>query len=275
MTGLMSVVGIEIRLAARNRWIALSGGVLTLFALALAFLGSGPSGELKVDALTMTAASLATLTVYLVPLIALLLTYDTIAGEVERGTLALVLATPISRPSLLLGKIVAHVLVLAVAVVVGFGTAGAAVAASHGATPDGVAAWVRLVGTAVLLGAVFVGIGTALSAATRQTGTAAALAIGVWLVVVVLYDLALLATLIAAGDGVFAKTVFPWLVLANPGDAFRLYNLAAIGGGVPVSGLDGLAGTMPFPASAALATLAAWLALSLALALSNVRRTTP
>jgi Cu-processing system permease protein len=275
MSAVLSVVGTEVRLAFRNRWILLSTGVLALFALALAFLGAGPSGALKADALTLTAASLSTLTVYLVPLIALLLTYDTVAGEVERGTLALVFATPIARGELMAGKFAAHVLVLAAAVAIGFGVAALAVVAVHGATAHGLAAWARLVGTAVLLGAVFVAIGTALSAGTRQTGTAAALAIGVWLVVVVLYDLALLGALIAAGDGTFAKTVFPWLVLANPGDAFRLYNLAGLGDGVPVAGLDGLAGTMPFPAAATLATLGAWLAAALAVAFHNIRRITP
>jgi Cu-processing system permease protein len=275
VSGFLSIVATEVRLAFRNRWILLSTGVLTLFALALAFLGAGPSGELKADALTLTAASLATLTVYLVPLIALLLTYDTVAGEVERGTLALVLATPISRGEVLLAKFAAHVAVLAAAVAIGFGSAALAVAAVHGATPAGLDAWLRLVSTAVLLGAVFVAVGTALSAGSRQTGTAAALAIGVWLVVVVLYDLALLGALIAAGDGAFAKTVFPWLVLANPGDAFRLYNLAGLGDGVPLAGLDGLASTMPYPAAATLATLALWLAAALAAAFATIRRITP
>jgi len=275
MSGFLSVVATEVRLAFRNRWILLSTCVLAMFALALAFLGAGPSGDVKADALTLTAASLATLTVYLVPLIALLLTYDTIAGEVERGTLALVFATPIPRGALLAAKFAAHVIVLAVAVIVGFGVAAAAVAAVHGATADGLAAWARLVGTAVLLGSVFVAMGTALSAGSRQTSSAAAMAVAIWLVVVVLYDLALLGALIAAGDGVFAKTVFPWLVLANPGDAFRLYNLAGLGDGVPVAGLDGLAGTMPFPPAATLATLGIWLAAALAIAFSNIRRITP
>ena len=64
-----AVTATEFRLAFRNRWVLLSTLAFTLFALALAFLGSGPSGALKVDALTLTAASLSTLTVYLVPLL--------------------------------------------------------------------------------------------------------------------------------------------------------------------------------------------------------------
>ena len=43
----------------------------------------------------MTVVSLASLTVFLVPLIALLLAYDAIVGEAERGTLLLLLAYPV------------------------------------------------------------------------------------------------------------------------------------------------------------------------------------
>lgn len=270
-----SIATTEIRLAARNSWIWLSTGTLGLFALALGFLGSGPSGTLAADPLVLTAASLATLSVYLVPLIALLITYDTVAGEIERGTLSLVLATPVSRAELIGAKFLGHLAVVATAIAIGYGVAGAAVAAVHGASLAGIGAWARLVATAILLGAVFIALGTAISAATRQTGTAAALAIAVWLVTVVLYDLALLAGLIVDGGGTFARTIFPYLVLANPGDAFRLFNLVGLGGGVPVAGLDGLATAMPFPPAAALAALGLWLAASLGLAYRLFRRTTP
>ena len=259
-----AVAATEFRLAFRNRWVLLSTLAFTLFALALAFLGSGPSGALKVDALTLTAASLSTLTVYLVPLMALLVSYDSIAGEIERGTLALVLA-----------KFCGHLAVLTLAIAVGYGIAGAVIAGLNGANPAGLVAWGRLVATAVLLGAVFVALGMMLSGLPRQTGTAAAMAIGAWLVLVVLYDLALLGAVIVDQGGAFTKTIFPALVLANPGDAFRLYNLALIESNAPVAGLDGLAHTLPFPVSSALVVLALWLFAGLAGAWALTRRIRP
>lgn len=270
-----SIVATELRLASRNSWILLATGVLGAFALALAFLGSGPSGALKADPLVLTAASLATLSVYLVPLIALLLTYDTVAGEIERGTLALTLATPVSRAELLGAKFIGQLLVVTFAIAIGYGVAAAAVVAVHGVSDAGLTAWGVLCGTAILLGAVFIAIGTAISAASRQTGTAAAISVAVWLVVVVLYDLGLLAGLILDGGGTFAKVVFPYLVLANPGDAFRLFNLAMLSGAAPVAGLDGLAATLPFSPFAALGALGLWLAAALGLAHLVFRRTTP
>ncbi len=270
-----AVTATEFRLAFRNRWVLLSTLAFTLFALALAFLGSGPSGALKADALTLTAASLATLTVYLVPLMALLVSYDSIAGEIERGTLALVLATPLRRGELVMAKFLGHLAVLALAIAVGYGIAGAVIAGVHGADTPGFLAWARLLSTAILLGAVFIALGMALSGLPRQTGTAAALAIGAWLILVVLYDLALLGAVIVDQGGAFTKTVFPGLVLANPGDAFRLYNLALIESNAPVAGLDGLAHTLPFPVSSALGVLLLWLVASLAVAWTLIRRIRP
>jgi Cu-processing system permease protein len=270
-----AVAATEFRLAFRNRWVLLSTLAFTLFALALAFLGSGPSGALKVDALTLTAASLSTLTVYLVPLMALLVSYDSIAGEIERGTLALVLATPVKRGELVLAKFCGHLAVLTLAIAVGYGIAGLVIAAVHGANPAGLVAWGRLVATAVLLGAVFVALGMMLSGLPRQTGTAAAMAIGAWLVLVVLYDLALLGAVIVDQGGTFTKSIFPALVLANPGDAFRLYNLALIESNAPIAGLDGLAHTLPFPVSSALVVLALWLFAGLAGAWALTRRIRP
>ena len=74
----------ELRVGTRNRWVLLAASILLLFALVLGFLGSGPTGTIKTDPLVVTVASLATLSVYLVPLIALLLSYDAIAGEIDR-----------------------------------------------------------------------------------------------------------------------------------------------------------------------------------------------
>ncbi len=75
-------------------------------------------------------------------------------------------------------------------------------------------------------------------------------------------------------NGVFVTHVFPWLVLANPADAFRLYNLVLLDG-APVAGIDGLAHSLPAPPAAALLTLGAWAALALGAGIALTRRLTP
>ena len=60
------------------------------FAMALTFAGSAPTGTLGVDMLTVSVTSMTTLAVYLIPLLALLMSFDAISGEADQG---------IARPS--------------------------------------------------------------------------------------------------------------------------------------------------------------------------------
>ena len=72
MHGVLTIAATEVRIGLRNRWIVLSSLILLAFALILVLLGSAPTGEVRTDGVTVVVASLATLSVYLVPLIALL-----------------------------------------------------------------------------------------------------------------------------------------------------------------------------------------------------------
>jgi Cu-processing system permease protein len=81
----------EFNIALRNRWVAIAVVMMALFALVLSAAGSAPTGQLGADRLSVTVASLTSLAVYLVPLVALLMAFDAVAGEIERGTLPLVL----------------------------------------------------------------------------------------------------------------------------------------------------------------------------------------
>src|SRR5210317_786751 len=126
MTRFLAITRTELLILKRNRWLVMATLIMVLFALALTFAGSAPTGALGVDLLTVSVASMTTLSVYLVPLLALLLAFDAIAGEVERGGMALLLTYPVSRSELLLGKFLAHIAALALAIALGFGMSGLA-----------------------------------------------------------------------------------------------------------------------------------------------------
>ena len=123
MSPVMAIARTEARLGIRNSWVLLSTVILTVFAVLLVLLGSGATGEVDASLLAVTIASLSTLSVDLIPLIALLLSFDAIAGEIDRGTLQLVLATPIARWQLLVGKFLGHLAVLTIAIVISSGIA--------------------------------------------------------------------------------------------------------------------------------------------------------
>ena len=81
MRRILSTAATEARIAARNRWVAISIGLMALFSLVLAAAGSAPTGALGTDRLSVIVASLTSLAVYLVPLLALLMSFDAVAGE--------------------------------------------------------------------------------------------------------------------------------------------------------------------------------------------------
>jgi Cu-processing system permease protein len=277
MHGVLTIAATEIRIGLRNRWIILSTLILLAFALILVLLGSAPGGEVKTDAVTVVVASLSTLSVYLVPLIALLLSFDAIAGEIDRGTLQLVLASPVSRGAVLVGKFLGHVAVLSIAVSFGYGIAGlVAFFANGGGDLTAFVGVGRLIASSVMLGATFIAIGYIASASVRQTGTAAALAIAIWLFAVVLYDLALLGGLLASQDGFFARDVFPWLLVFNPADAFRLYNMSAIDAAAVGSNLGGgVRSSLPLSGLATMLSPVAWTVIALGFSTYILKRVRP
>ncbi len=235
----------EAHIARRNRWVLIAVVLMVVFSLVLSAVGSAPSGRLGADSLSVTVASLTSLSVYLVPLVALLMSFDAVAGEVERGTLPLLLTYPVARWEVLAGKLLAHTAILIVALVAGYGAAAAIAIATDPSAVSGIGALWRLTWSSTLLGATFLGIGYALSSLARRASGAAGLAIGLWLGLVVLYDLGLLAAVVADDGGTFTTQFFPVALLANPADAFRLFNLTAANASAAASGVGGAAGAIP------------------------------
>ena len=267
MRNVLIVAGKEIREGLRNRWVLATTLLLAALALSLTFLGSAPTGEVNVRALDVVIVSLSSLTIFLLPLIALLIAHDAVVGEMERGTMLLLLSYPIARWQVVAGKFVGHLAILAFATLVGYG-AGAAALAMTGAEVDAESwqAFSAMVGSSVLLGAAFIAIGYLVSALVRDRGTAAGVAVGIWLVFVLIYDMALLGLLVVDQGEVVSGGVLNALLLLNPADAYRLFNLTGFANVSTFSGMAGLAGNASLSPSVLLSALAAWTLLPLALA---------
>lgn len=248
----------------RNRRVVATTLLMAGLALTLALLGSAPTGTVGVDALSVTIVSLSSLTIFLVPLIALLIAHDAIAGELDRGTLLLLLSYPVARWQVLLGKFAGHVTILAVATLIGYGAAGLALSYANPAAWTAVAAFATMVATSVLLGAAFVALGYLVSTAVRDPRTAAGLAIGLWLVFVLLYDMALLGILVADQGRFMTRETVNLLLLANPTDIYRLLNLTGFSNTSLLAGMAGLAGQIRLDRSVLFAVFAAWVCLPLA-----------
>ncbi|HYG89358.1 MAG TPA: ABC transporter permease subunit [Azospirillum sp.] len=267
MSTVLVIAGKEIRDGLRNRWVLATTLLMAALALGLAFLGTAPTGSnVAASRLAVTVVSLASLTIFLVPLIALLLSFDALVGEVERGTMLLLLAYPVARWEIVAGKFLGHAALVAIATTVGYGVAAAAVAyTTPGTGAEDWKAMGALIVSSVLLGAVFLSIGYLLSSLVRERATAAGLAIGVWLVFVLLYDLGLLGYLAATEGKGLSEAAFGWLLLLNPADAFRLFNLTGVEEVRQFSGMAGVSRQASVSPAALMGALLAWILVPLVL----------
>lgn len=263
MPAVLTLATKEVREGIRNRWVLATTLLLAALALTLALLGSAPTGTLGASRLDVVTVSLASLTIFLVPLIALLLSHDAIAGEAERGTLLLLLAYPVGRGAVILGKFLGQLAILALATTVGYGTAALAVGWNLG-----LAAWTAfaaMVGASILLGAVFLALGLLASTLVRQRSTAGGIAIGLWLLFVLLYDMAFLGLLVATGGHSLPGPLIDALLALNPTDAYRLLTLGMAGTG-GLTGIGVLADHTALTPPVLVAVLLGWTAAPLALA---------
>ena len=266
MTAVATIAGHEVLAGIRNRWMLAASLLLGVLALTLAFIGSTPAGPVTASPLAITVVSLSSLSVFLVPLIGLLVSYDTLVGEIERGTMPLLMTYPVTRWRIVLGKFAGQVAILAIATVVGFGVAALVTGHGEGGDAEAWRAFGVMVGGSILLGAAFIALGTLFSAVVAERGTAAGVSAAAWLIFVVLFDMALLAILVADEGQVVSGDLFRVLLLLNPTDVYRMLTLAGSETVGALSGMAGVSAEAAFGHALLFPVMALWIAVPLGLA---------
>ena len=263
LTPILTVAAKEFRDRMRNRWVLAVALVFTVFSLVIAYFGGAQQGQVGFRSIEFTIASLVSLVIYLIPLIALLLGFDAIVGERERGSLDLLLALPITRLELLLGKYLGLALALSLSTVVGFGLV--AVLLWRHMNANALFHYGGFMLSSVLLGLAFLSLAVLISVLARERTRASGLAIATWFFFVLVFDLLLLGLLVTTG-GQFAGDSFAWLLLLNPADVFRILNVFSL---EDVRTLYGLASIVPSSLGSPVimgAVMLAWIVLPLGLA---------
>ncbi|MDQ1260175.1 MAG: Cu-processing system permease protein, partial [Pseudomonadota bacterium] len=247
----------------RNRWVLAVALVFTVFSLVIAYFGGAQQGAVGFRSIEFTIASLVSLVIYLIPLIALLLGFDAIVGERERGSLDLLLSLPITRLELLLGKYLGLAAALALSTLAGFGMV--AVLLARQMSWASMYHYFGFMLSSVLLGLAFLSLAVLLSVLARDRTRASGLAIATWFFFVLVFDLVLLGVLVGSG-GRFGGEAFALLLLLNPADVFRILNVFSL---EDVRTLYGLATVVPPAMGSPLkmgGAMLVWIAVPLALA---------
>lgn len=226
----------ELSERARDRWVVVATLLFASLSLGVSLYSGGAADTVA----AVTAPSLVTLAAFLVPLVALVLGHDAIVGERERHTLGLLLSLPVARWEVLLAKVAGRAAALVGAIGLGLGLASLAL------EPEARGVIALLLPGTLLLGLAFLSIGAAVSTAVSRHASAASLAVAIWFVLVLSWDLVLLA-LLAATEGAVSQDTLLWLVVVNPVGLYRTGLLVELVGTEALSEL-GLVVALPSPA---------------------------
>jgi len=186
VTAVRSILGKELRDAVRSRWLLAFAATFALIALALAVVQE--QGDVGAQGFNRTTASLINLCLMLVPLLALILGAGAIAGERDRGTLATLLAQPLSATQLLIGKYLGLTIAVWMAIALGFGMAGVLLALVRPVADFG--HYLLFIVLSSALASAMLSIGMVISVLSDGRAKALAIAVLAWFALVLFYDLA-------------------------------------------------------------------------------------
>lgn len=210
----------EIRDARRNRWLLLYAIAFAGLAAALAWLALAGMGNYGLAGFGRTAASLINLILLIVPLMGLTLGALSVAAEREKGTLIYLLAQPISKTELMLGKFLGLALSLLAALALGFGLTGLLIALQSGGADGRI--YLTLVALTFLLSLASLSLGFLISVTVQRSATAVGIALFLWLLLVFFGDLGVMGTAVILRLSV--NELFA-LSLTNP---LQIFKIAAI-----------------------------------------------
>ena len=236
----------------RNHWVWTVAVLFLVSSLGIAFLGSAPVGVVGASGAGAVMASIMNLSVYLVPLLALVMGAGAIIDEKKAGVLDLILSYPVSSSEYFLGTFLGYVMALSIALVTSFVPMGFVLRATSGVV---VGEFIALLGLVLGLGVAFLALSFLVSILSREHGRSVASSVLVWIVAVFLFDLVLVGVLVGY-SGEIPTPVFGALLLLNPADVFRLLCFSWVGSAASPLGLATVA--PPFPAAALALVLAAW-----------------
>lgn len=254
----------ELKDSLRTRWFLLYTAAFLALATSLSFVTTAFSGFAGLQGFGRVAAGLVNLVLLVVPLMGLTAGALAIAGERERRTLGYLLAQPVGRGAVFLGKFLGLAGALVAGLLVSFGLVGALLA-SRGIAFAGehFPAFTLLT---LLLALAALAVGCLISALAERVAGALGAVVFTWLTLVFLGDLGLMGTALLTRLGI--RTVFA-ASLVNPLQVYKVAAVAILQPSLDVLGPVGLyavdtLGSALFPVLAGV--LVAWMVLPLAAA---------
>ncbi len=221
---ILTIAGQETRINIRNRWTLLFATVFGLLALVISYFGMVTEGYAGFQGFERTSASLLSLVLYLVPLVALTMASLSFTGD--SGAAELLFSQPVARSEILLGKFLGLFGSMLTAMVIGFGIAGAMIALQVGT--EGLLRFLSFTGIAVLLASAFLSLGSLLAVLGVTRARAFGLTLFCWFFLVLFYDLLVIGVGFLLKERTANLLIF-FSLLGNPVDVARISGLMSLG----------------------------------------------
>jgi Cu-processing system permease protein len=206
----------------RGRWFLVAAASFFALSLGLSLLGLAGAQRSGLAGFDRTTASLLNLALVFVPLLTLSVGALGVAGEIEDGSLAMLLAQPLTRAEVFVGKLGGLLLAVWIALLLGFGSTGVIVGLYAGGNAI---AFLSLLGLLLVYSASTLAIGTLLSVALRARVRAIGAAFAAWLALVYVSDLGSIG--LAVARGLRPGQLFA-LALLNPVEQARVAGTLAL-----------------------------------------------
>ncbi|WP_411967698.1 ABC transporter permease subunit [Haloferax sp. YSSS75] len=223
--GFPAVVRKDFRDSVRSFWLQFTTAIFVVFAVGLASIQWIPVMYQSSPVETSTLALLNSMrqpTVFMVPLISLIVAYDTVVGERESGSLRLLLGLPNSRAAVVFGKFVGRTGVITVSILVGYACAALIAFATYESFDAGI--FVRYTLLTVFYGTVYVALATGFSAGMQSRQRAFVGAGGLYALVILLWDVLLFVLqMVIYGQEIPENGLPDWfkfIGMLNPSTAF-------------------------------------------------------
>ena len=219
------IAKLEFILNRRNKWLVTFAGLFAILTFLISYFGMVTSGYSGFQDFARTSTSLINLSGFIVPLFSLLLGVFSFISNKEY--LELLVAQPVTRFQVIVGKYLGLLFTLVGATIIGFTIPGILIALIIGT--DGGTGYALVIMFSLFLGIIFTGCAILISQISNRQQIALGAAIGVWVFFEVVYGLLILGTTLYFTPLALKYTLIFGL-LGNPIDIVRVLSLISIGG---------------------------------------------
>lgn len=215
----------ELTVNIRNKWTLIFAFVFGSLVLAISYFGAMTAGAVGFQSFNRTSASLLSLVLYLIPLVALMMGTLSFAGDA--GDDEMLFAQPVTRGEILFGKLLGLFAAMTTATFVGFGLGGLVIATQIGT--DDVFGYPIFILLSLALALIFLCLAALVSIACKRQTKAFGVALLIWFFFVLFYDLLVLGATLLFSERTANYFIFASL-FANPVDMIRVAGLLSLNG---------------------------------------------